>query len=97
MHSVNPLYLITHSAAGRFKEKNDEKHLILDLTGKYEKVLSRIRSEIKTLNEGKELFYKKNYAKIGINTDDDLPLNKPLKFPTLAIIIRFVKGEKLYS
>ena len=98
MHSVNPLYLITHSAAGRFKEKNDEKHLILDLTGKYEKVLSRIRSEIKTLNEGKELFYKKNYAKIGINTDDNLPLNKPLKFPTLTIIIRCVlqEGEKLY-
>ena len=92
------MYLITHSAAGRFKEKNDEKHLILDLTGKYKKVLSRIRSEIKTLNEGKELFYKKNYAKIGINTDDNLPLKKPLKFPTLTIIVRCVlqEGEKFY-
>ena len=61
-------------------------------------MLSGIRSEIKTLNGGKELFYKKNYAKIGINTDDDLPLKKPLKFPTLTIIIRCVlqKGAKLY-
>ena len=43
-------------------------------------------------------FMKKNYARIGINTDDDLPLKKQLKFPTLAIIIRCViqKGEKLY-
>ena len=60
--------------------------------------MSGIRSEIKTINGGKDLFYKKKYAKIGINTDDDLPLNKPLKFPTLTIIIRCVlqEGEKLY-
>ena len=42
------------------------------------------------LNGGKELFYKKNYANIGIKTDDDLPLNKPLKFPRLTTIIRCV-------
>ena len=40
---------------------------------------------------------KKSYARIGVDTDDDLPLNKPLKFPTLTIIIRcvFQEGEKL--
>ena len=56
------------------------------------------RSEVKTLNGGKQLFYKKNYARIGINTDDVLPLNIPLKFPALTIIIRYVfqEGEKLY-
>ena len=61
--------------------------------------MSGIRSEIKTLNSGKELVYKNNRAKIGINTDNDLPLNKPLKFLTLTIIIRSVlqEGEKLYS
>ena len=43
-------------------------------------------------------FMKKHYARIGINTDDGLPLNKLLKFLTLAIIIRcvFQKDEKLY-
>ena len=48
---------------------------------------------------GKNCFMKKNYATIGVDTDDDLPLNKPLKFPTLTIIIRCVlqKGEKLWS
>ena len=42
--------------------------------------------------------YEKNYARIVINTDDDLPLNRLLKFPTLTIIIRCVlgNGEKLY-
>ena len=94
-HSVNPLYLIIHSATGYFKEKNGEKYLIIDSTDKYEEVWSGIRSEIKTLNGGKELFYEKNYARIGVNTDDDIPLNKPLKFSTLTIIIRcvFQKGE----
>ena len=59
---------------------------------------SGIKWEIETLNSGKDLFYKKNYARIGVNTDDNLPLNKPLKFPTLTIIIRcvFQEGEKLY-
>ena len=57
IHSVNPLYLIIHSATGHFKEKNGEKHLIIDSTEKYEEVFSEIVSEIKTLNGGKELFY----------------------------------------
>ena len=50
------------------------------------------------LSDGKELFYAKKYSRIGINTDDDLPLNKPLKFPMLTIIIRciFQEGTKLY-
>ena len=50
IHSTNLLYLIFHSATGHFKEKNDEKYLILDSINKYEEVWSRIRSEIKTLN-----------------------------------------------
>ena len=59
IHSVNPLYLIIHSATGYFKEKNGEKYLILDSTEKYEEVFTGIRSEIKTINGGKELFMKK--------------------------------------
>ena len=61
-------------------------------------MFSGIRSEIETVNSGKELFYEKTYARIGVNTDADLPLNKQLKFPTLTIIIRcvFQEGEKLY-
>ena len=95
IHSVNPLYLIIYSATDHFKEKYREKYLILDSTEKYEEVFSRIKSEIKTTEK---LFYEKHYARIRVNTDDDLPLNKSLKFPTLTIIIRcvFQEGEKLY-
>ena len=97
IHSVNPLYLIIYSATGYFKEKYSEKYFILDSAEKYDEVFSGIISEIKTINGGKELFYEKNYAKIGVNTDDDIPLNKQLKFPTLTIIIRciFQNGKKL--
>ena len=98
IHSVNPLYLIIHSATEHFKEKYSKKYLIIDSTEKYEEIFSGIKSEIETINSGKELFYEKNYSRIGVNTDDDLPLNKQLKFPTLTIIIRcvFEESGKLY-
>ena len=97
--TVNLLYLIIHSVTGYFKEKNDDKYLIFDSTNKYEETWPGIRSEIKTLNGGKELFYEKNHSKVGINTDNDLPLNKPIKFPTLTIIIRCFfqeEGKRLH-
>ena len=87
VNSVNPLYLMIHSTTGYFKEKYGEKYLILDSTEKYDEVFSGIKKEIETINGGKELFYEKNYARIGVNTDDDVPLNKPLKFPMLTIIV----------
>ena len=70
------MYSLINSATGYFKEKNGEKYLILDSTEKYDEVFSGIISEIKTINGGKELFYEKHYARIGINTDDNIPLNK---------------------
>ena len=93
IHSVNPLYLLIYSATGYFKEKNGEKYLILDLTEKYEEDLSGIKEEIETINGGKELIYEKSYAKIRVNTDDDVPLNKQLKFPTFTIIIGCIFQE----
>ena len=80
IHGVNPLYLLIHSATGHFKEKYSEKYLIIDSMEKYEEVFSGIKSEIKTINCGKEPFNEKNYNKIRVNTDDDLPLNKKLNF-----------------
>ena len=56
IRSVNPLYLIIHSATGYFKEKYGEKYLILDSAEKYEEFFSGIKSEIETINGGKELF-----------------------------------------
>ena len=92
------MHLIIYSATGHFEEKNGEKYLVIDSTEECKEVFSGIISEIKTINGGKELFHEKNYTKIRFDTDDDLPLNKQLYFPTLTIIIRcvFQEGKKLY-
>ena len=79
-----------NSATRYFKEKNDDKYLILDSTKEYESVLSEIRSEIKRMNGGEEVFYEKSYCEVGINTEDNLPLNKSLKFLTLIVNINLV-------
>ena len=87
--STNPLYLMIHSAAGEFKECDAKKYLVLDSTEKYEEVFLGIKKEIETIDGEKELVYERNYSKIDVDAND-VPLNKPLKFPTLLIIIRCV-------
>ena len=84
------MYLIFNSATGYFKEENEEKYLILDSTEKYEEVFSEIKSEIETINGGEKMYYEKNYGRIAVNTDDVVPLNKTMRFPSLTIIIRCV-------
>ena len=44
------------------------------------------------------MIMEKKYKKIKFNSDDDLPLNKPLKLYAITIIIRLVFEEdgKLY-
>ena len=82
------MYLIFNSDTGYFKEENEEKCLILDSIKKYEEVFSGIKSEIEIINEEKKKYYEKNYGRIAVNTDDGVPLNKTMRFPLLAIIIR---------
>ena len=93
IYSVNLLYLVIHADTEYFKEKNGEKYLILDLTEKYEGVFSKIRSEVQTINSREELYYGEDYVKIEVNTDDNVSLNKKLKFPSLTIIIKCVFEE----
>ena len=106
IHSVNPLYLLVNHASGYIEEKNGNKYLIFDdsvnenkeVLKKYTELWDGIKYEIKTINGGKENDYGKDYMKIKFNSDDDLPLNKPLKFHAMTIIIRsvFEEGDKLY-
>ena len=48
---------------------------------------------------GDECNYEKDYMKIIFNSDDDLPLNKQLKFCNMIITIAsvFEENGKLYS
>ena len=86
-----------HSVIGYFKEQ-EKKQLVLDSAERYEEFWSGIKSEITKTNGEKTLFYEKYCSKIKVDTDDDLPQNKALKFPTLKIIVTsvFQGDKKLY-
>ena len=98
------MYLrITH-ASGYIEEIHENKYLIFDsvdenkeLLKKYNDVFNGIINKIKKIS-GDECDYEKDYMKIKFNSDDDLPLNKQLKFHNMTITIRsvFKKDGKLY-
>ena len=52
-----------------------------------------IKNKIKAINDTKENDYEKDYMNIKFDSDDDLPLNKPLKFHAMTITIRSVFEE----
>ena len=104
IYSVNPLYLLVNHANGYIEEKGVNKYLIFDSTDenkellkKYNDVWNGIKNKIEEVSSGK-CDYEKDYMKIKFNSDDDLPLNKPLKFHNMTITIRSVFEEdgKLY-
>ena len=103
IYSVNPLYLRINHASGYIEEKGVNKYLIFDSTDenkellkKYNDVWNGIRDKIKEVSSG-ECDYEKDYMKIKFNSDDDLPLNKPLKFHNMTITIRSAfEDGKLY-
>ena len=87
-------------ANGYIEEKNGNKYLIFDSADENKEVLKKyadvwdgIKNKIKAINGDKENDYEKDYMKIKFNSDDDLPLNKPLKFHAMTIIIRSVFEE----
>ena len=58
----------------------------------------KLSQRLEELMVEKTFFMKKNHRKIGINTKDDLPLNKSLKFFTVTVNINLVfqVDNKLY-
>ena len=96
IYSVTPLYLIYTHGSGYIEEKGVNKYLFFDSTDKNEELLKKyndvfngIRDKIKKIS-GDECDYEKYYMKIEFNSDDDLPLNKQLKFHNMTITIRSV-------
>ena len=85
---------------GHFKKKNGDKYIILDdvdenkeVSKKYKEVWEGVKKEIETINGGEKIEYGKDYMKIRFESNDDLPLNKPIKLRLLTIIIRSVFSE----
>ena len=57
-----------------------------------------LKTVLKKINDSGLGEYDKDYMKIKFNSDDDIPLNKQLNFPTITVIIRniFEKDGKYY-
>ena len=96
---MNPLYLLVNHVGGYTEEKGANKYLISDSTDENKELLKKsndvwkgIKNKIKEVSSGK-CDYEKDYMKIKFNSDDDLPLNKPLKFHLMTITIRSVFKE----
>ena len=58
--------------------------------------MDRIKSCIKKINNNRSGEYEKDCMKIMFNSDDSLPLNKQLKFLSVAITIRSEEDGKYY-
>ena len=91
INSVNPLYLIISDVDGYIKEKQGSKYLVFDSVNENNEVLKKhaelwyvIKNEIETINEGKKGECDKNFIKIKFDADDNLPLNKTLKFRNIT-------------
>ena len=104
INSVNPLYLRIDNANGYIDQKDSNKYLVFDSTDKNKKLLKRyddvfngIMDKIKEIDDD-WLEYTEDYMKIRFTSDDNLPLNKPLKFYNMTVTIRCVFSEdnKLY-
>ena len=103
------MYLIIDHASGYTEEKGVNRYLVFDSTElhstdenkellkKYNDAFNGIRNKIKKIIDA-ECNYEKDYMKIKFNSNDDLPLNKKLKFNNITITIRsvFEEDDKLY-
>ena len=110
IYSVNPLHMIIGKVDGHIERSSAEenkvnKHLVFDSADENKEVLKMyrelwdgIKNEMETINGGKKGEFGKGFMKIKLNTDDDLPLNKPLKLHLLTIIVRgiFKENGKFY-
>ena len=63
-----------------------------ELLKKYSDVWNGIKNKIKDVDNS-EFDYEKDYMKIKLNSDDNLPINKPLNFHNMTIILRSVFEE----
>ena len=96
IYSANPMYLMIGKLTGHIEENNGNKYLVFNSSDENKKVLKKhaelwdgIKNKIKNINDG-EWKYGKDLTKIKFDTNDDLPLNKPLNLHMLTIIVRSV-------
>ena len=89
---------------GYFDEINGNKYLTLvptneskEIIKKYEELWNKIRDLIRSIIK-KSDDYDVNYMKIKFDSDDELPLNKTIKIPSMMTVVTaiFLENDKYY-
>ena len=99
INSVTP-YIIIDKADRYIVEKIGNKYLTFASADKIKEVLKNytelwdeIKYQIKTINDGKPIEYKKYFRKIKFSSDVNLSLNKILNFLMLTVVVISVFEE----
>ena len=103
INNVNLLYLIFSKVSTYFEEINKSKYLTLVLTNeskekkKYKELWSKVKVLVSCITK-KSDDYDKKCVKVKSNSDDELPLNKTIEFPSMIIVVRavFHENKKYY-
>ena len=92
---MNPLYLRITQANGYIEEIIENKYLVFESIDENKELLKKcndlfngIMGKIKEVSSD-ECGYEKGYMKIKFNSDDNLPVKKPLKFHNITITYNY--------
>ena len=103
--SENSLCHVFNNVDGYIEEINGDKYLVFasrdknkEIFKKYTELWYEIKNQIETINSGKTIKYKKDFMKIGLESDDKLPLGKLSSIPGMIIVVGSViqKDNKYY-
>ena len=97
---LKPFYFVINDAYGYFEENNGKKYFNIDNTHNNKKILKNymlLWDDIKDIiaNKGDKPFsnFVKDNMTFKIDTDDDIPLNKVLKFDVVILLISVIEQD----
>ena len=96
---MNSLSLFINHGSGYIEERYTNKWIVFDSTDENKELLKKYNNVFDGISgKSKDVCidkcdYEKDYMKIKFNSDDNLPLNKPLKFQVMTLTIRSVFKE----
>ena len=101
------MHLLFRCVNGYFEEINENEYLTLVLNNeskeklkKYEQLWIKIRDLVRLITKNSDDYdYDEKYIKLENDSDDELPLNKTIEIPTIAMFARgiFLANTKFYS
>ena len=97
---LNPFYFVINDVHGYFEENNGKKYFNIDNTHNNKKILQKymlLWDDIKDIieNKGGKPFsnFVKDNMTFKIDTDDDIPLNKVLKFDVVILLKSVIEQD----